>query len=151
VEWSSKKWDKTKSLILEMMEMVVQDCLPLARLLQIRGFLMYVGCSYPWINPYMKGLHLTIDSWQPFQGLDGFKLRGKELENSLTWEVDRDMPCRRSKDKLEEGGPHVSLMALRGSGKEEPPVEVKPVPRFMDNLAYLTQLTEADTPPRQLY
>jgi len=68
--------------------MVKRDCLPLARLLQIRGFLMYVVRTYPWINPYMKGLHLTIDSWRPFRGADGFKLRGKELENALAWDLD---------------------------------------------------------------
>jgi hypothetical protein len=42
-------------------------------------------------------------------------------------------------------------MALHGSGDKEPPVEAKPVPRFIDDLAYLTQLTKADTPPMQLY
>jgi hypothetical protein len=42
-------------------------------------------------------------------------------------------------------------MAQRGSGDEEPPLEVKPVPRFIQDLAYLTQLTKADTPQRQLY
>jgi hypothetical protein len=61
-----EKWDKTKRLIAELEEMVARDCLPLTRLLQIRGFLMYVVRTYPWINPYMKGLHLTIDSWRPF-------------------------------------------------------------------------------------
>jgi hypothetical protein len=61
------------------------------------------------------------------------------------------MPCQHAKDELEEGGPQVLLMALCGSGNEEPPVEVRPVPRFINNLAYLAQLTEADTPPRQLY
>ena len=94
---------------------------------------------------------MTIDSWRPFRGAEGF-LRGKELENALAWGLDRDMPCRRAEDEMEEeGGPHVSLMALRGSGDNEPPVEVKPVARFIDDLAYLTQLTQADTPPKQLY
>jgi hypothetical protein len=63
---SQEKWDKTKRLIAELEGMVALDCLPLTRLLQIRGFLMYVVHTYPWINPYMKGLHLTIDSWRPF-------------------------------------------------------------------------------------
>ena len=45
----------------------------------------------------------------------------------------------------------MSLMARRGCCDDEPPVEVKPVARFIDDLAYLTQLTQADTPPRQLY
>ena len=39
---SQEKWDKTKRLIQEMVVMVEQDCLPLARLLQIWGFLMYM-------------------------------------------------------------------------------------------------------------
>jgi hypothetical protein len=39
---SKEKWDKTKRLIAELEEMVARDCLPLTRLLQIRGFLMYV-------------------------------------------------------------------------------------------------------------
>ncbi len=42
-------------------------------------------------------------------------------------------------------------MAQWGSCDEEPPLEVKPVPRFIQDLAYLTQLTKADTPPWQLY
>ena len=74
---SQEKWEKTQRLIGEMSEMMAQDHYPLARLLQIRGFLMYVVRTYPWINPYMKGLHLTIDSWRPFRGPDGFKLRGR--------------------------------------------------------------------------
>ena len=45
----------------------------------------------------------------------------------------------------------MSLMARRGCCDDEPPVEVKPVARFIDDLAYLTQLTQADMPPRQLY
>jgi hypothetical protein len=60
---SQEKWDKTKRLIAKMEEMVARDYLSLARLLQVMGFLMYMVQTYPWINPYMKGLHLTINSW----------------------------------------------------------------------------------------
>ena len=59
---SQEKWDKTKRLIHELVDMVTCDHLALERLLQIRGFLMYVVRTYTWINPYMKGLHLTIDT-----------------------------------------------------------------------------------------
>ena len=34
---------------------------------------------------------------------------------------------------------------------EEAPVDVRPVARFLQDLEYLAQLTEADSPPRQLY
>jgi hypothetical protein len=139
---SQEKWDKTKGLIKEMSEMVARGHLPLGRLLQIRGFLMYVVRTYPWMNPYTKGLHLTIDSWRPLRGPDGFRLRGKELERALAWGADGDMPCRRA---MEDPGE-----AHAFAREEEPPLEVMPVPRFSDDLAYLNQLTEAKAPPRQL-
>ena len=85
-----------------MAEMVSQDHLPLGRLLhQIKGFLMYVVWTYPWIHPYMKGLHLMIDSWRLFRRPDSFKLRGKELEKALTFGLDRDMLCHQAEDDLE--------------------------------------------------
>jgi hypothetical protein len=112
---SQEKWDKTKRLISEVAEMVKQSCLPLSRLLQIRGFLMYVVRTYPWINPYMKGLHLTIDSWRPFRGEDGFKLRGKELEDALAWGLDGDMPCRRAEDEQEGGSPTCHSWRVKGT------------------------------------
>ena len=43
---SQEKWDKAKRLIAELEGMVALDCLPLTRLLQIRGFLMYVVRTY---------------------------------------------------------------------------------------------------------
>ena len=95
---------------------------------------MYVVRTYPWINPYMKGLHLTIDSWRPFQGTDGFKLRGKELENALALGLDRDMPCRRAEDDPEEELHPESLMARTENWTEEAPVDVRPVARFLQDL-----------------
>jgi hypothetical protein len=131
---SQDKWEKTQRLIGEMSEMMAQDHYPLARLLQIRGFLMYVVRTYPWINPYMKGLHLTIDSWRPFRGTDGFKLRGKELENALALGLDRDMPCCRAEDDPEEELPPESLMSRTENWTEEAPVDVRPVARFIQDL-----------------
>jgi hypothetical protein len=128
---SQEKWEKTKSLIAEMAAMVECDHLPLGRLLQIWGFLMYVVRTYPWINPYMKGLHLTINSWRPFRGADGFKLRGRELENELACGVDDNLPCRRADDDIEyptEGGSNAAKPVADG---EDPPLEVRPVARFL--------------------
>jgi hypothetical protein len=113
---------------------------------------MYVVRTYPWINPYMKGLHLTFYSWRPFRGPDGFKLQGKELENALALGLDRDMPrCQAKDDPKEDEHPHVSLLSGSEDWMEEAPVDVRPVARFLHNLEYLMQLTEACTPPRQLY
>ncbi len=59
---SQEKWDKTKAMVTELAEMVPKGPLPLQRMLEIRGFLMYVVRTYTWMNPYIKGMHLTIDS-----------------------------------------------------------------------------------------
>jgi hypothetical protein len=112
---------------------------------------MYIVRMYLWINPYMMGLHLTNNSYRPFRGVDGFKLRGKELENALAWGLNMNMPCHQANndpDNPEEEGPLASLMA---PVEQESPVDVRPVPQFWQDLDYLTCLTEADAPPQQLY
>ena len=69
---SKAKWDKTRCLINELRDMMDTAVsapdqtsegakLPLQRLLEIRGFLIYVVRTYPWMSPYLKGLHNTID------------------------------------------------------------------------------------------
>ena len=59
---SQEKWEK-KLLIRELSRMLEQDFLPLQRLLVIRGFLIYVVCTYPWLNPYVKG-HRLLEARQ---------------------------------------------------------------------------------------
>ena len=40
-----------------------------ARMEFIRGLLVYVSRTYRDMNPYLKGVHLTLDSWRPY--IDG--------------------------------------------------------------------------------
>ncbi len=87
---SQEEWDKTRLLIWELEIMLIDDFLPLQRLLVIRGFLIYVVRTYPWLNPYIKGLHLTIDSWRPGREKSGYKMKGKELERALAAWADRE-------------------------------------------------------------
>ena len=49
---SQEKWDKTKGLLKELTNMLADGPLPLQWILDIRGFLMYVVQTYPWLNPY---------------------------------------------------------------------------------------------------
>ena len=117
---SQEKWDRTKRLIAELQLLLSRGPLPLQRLLEIRGFLMYVVRTYTWLNPYMKGLHLTIDSWRAGRAEDGFKLTLKEkyaLQGNL------DMACRRESENDAE---------LEDSAveEEEAPTCVHAVDRF---------------------
>jgi hypothetical protein len=58
------KWNKAKLMLSEIEEMLEQNpnSLPRKRLEQIRGFLIYVTRTYPYMVPYLIRLHMTIDS-----------------------------------------------------------------------------------------
>ena len=91
---SQGKWDKTKLLIAELGDMIPKGPLPLQRLLEIRGFLMYVVWTYTWLNWYIKGLHLTVDSWRPGRAEDGFKWTAKERRRLQFHRMEEGgMPC----------------------------------------------------------
>ncbi len=95
----------------------------------------------------MKGMHLTIDSWQVNRAEDGFKMTAKELqafENSK-W-ANTGLPCRRS-DKEEDGG----TPTPRAPDKECAPVMVEPVERYPRDLECLIKLTSTSKPLCQLY
>ena len=48
-----------------------------ARLEAIRGLLVYSARTYRDMNPYLKGLHLTLDSWRLHRYRDGWKFWGE--------------------------------------------------------------------------
>jgi hypothetical protein len=72
------------------------------------------------IIPFLKGMHLTIDSWRPMQDDDGWKLLNKEVRAWLEQQV-------------EEGMSEDAVYELLNSGA---PGLVKPVPRFFDALDF---------------
>ena len=110
--------------------MLSNPLLPLHRLLQIWGFLIYVVRTYKWLNPYIKGLHLTIDSWRPGRADNGFKLKGRELKQAMDcWESNKEFDfglCgRRSKEE-----DHVTAIGDQKQPGDGPPEAVQPVDRF---------------------
>ena len=87
---SALKWAKTKSVVLEMVHMLEEDesAMPRKRLEQIRGFLIYVGRTYRWMNPYLKGIHLTIDGWRLDRDEDGYRIKRQRQIRPSTGEVE---------------------------------------------------------------
>ena len=108
------------------------------QLLEIRGFLNYVVRTYPWLNPYTKDLHLTIDGWRDDRDWDGWRLHCKKAAVSFRRAHDGD---------LERG--------LRTPAPPEPvsddPKWVLPMPRLWRDARALVELTNTDEPPRQRY
>jgi hypothetical protein len=123
---SQEKWDRTKALIQELSDLLANPPLPLHRLLQIRGFLIYVVRTYKWLNPYIKGLHLTIDSWRPGRADNGFKLKGRELKQAMaSWKSNKELDfglCGRQSEEED----HASATGDRKQPDDAPPEAVQP-------------------------
>jgi hypothetical protein len=121
-----EKWDRTKALIQELSDLLANPPLPLHRLLQIRGFLIYVVRTYKWLNPYIKGLHLTIDSWRPGRADNGFKLKGRELKQAMaSWKSNKELDfglCGRQSEEED----HASATGDRKQPDDAPPEAVQP-------------------------
>ena len=141
---SQEKWDKTKHLIDELCEMVERGPLPLQRMLEIRGFLMYVVRTYTWMNPYIKCMHNTIDSWCEGRAEDGFKMTAKEMKRiqSLLAEA-MGLPCRRAEGDGEERATVVSPGAEEGVAPET----VLPKERFLHDLSIFVSSLHRQRPP----
>ncbi len=63
--------------------------LPHKELLVDRGFLVYVTRLYPAMVPYLKGFHLTIETWRGGRDAKGWKLPASD-EDSLEELEDKD-------------------------------------------------------------
>lgn len=70
------RWTKAKSMIhwLHALVVPVSHPIPFKRLESNRGYLVYLSRPYPALVPYLKGIHLTLDSWRPHRDASGWKL-----------------------------------------------------------------------------
>jgi hypothetical protein len=93
-----------------------------------RGFLVYVAQANPSLVPYLKGIHLTLDSWKSDRNEDGWKLTRADMEH-----------LRR------DGYPKETMKSL----SDEAPRIVKPVPRLEQDLKALLALTDPLVPPER--
>jgi len=91
------------------------------RMESARGFLVYVANTFKAMVPYLKGIHLTLDSWRDHRDMDGWR--------------------------LPYGLRELSALPEDSYGKK-PPVSVKGVSRLMDDLVVLMKFTASVTPPR---
>ena len=95
----------------------------------------------------MKGMHITVNSWQPGRAEDGFKMTPKEiqkLESSLWGRI--GLPCRR-----EDKGRADHMVDMPERDGDCAPVTVLPVGRYIQDLECLTTLTSTLELPQQLY
>ena len=135
---SQAKWDKGKLYIDNLVDKCKDPMAPPRLnhkdLESKRGFLVHLSMTFPSIVPFLKGLHLTIDSWRPLRNDDGWKFSHKEIRSWLEHQREDGMDQEEIYDLLNVGAPS----------------EVVPVERFAEDLNFLAQFFEAELPPKVL-
>jgi hypothetical protein len=128
---SQERWEKTK-LILNWTDNSTTECdkIEFKTLESYRGFLVYVVRTYPMMNPYLKGIHLTLDSWRPWRKEDGWKMTLSEIRLAMD----------------EKGMDEGTYLGCGG----KPPKKVKWVPRLLGDIKALKALFATTVPARRL-
>jgi hypothetical protein len=135
---SQKKWDKTKSMINELRELLIardDGTLPHKRLEQIRGFLVYVARTYDWMPPYLKGLHLSIGGWREGRLKTGWRAQ-KPKSKVAIWEWEGEQWIDVSPEEYAEAIGTPSTV----------PEFVNAVPRLKRDVSALERLFASATP-----
>jgi len=101
VRATQEKWDKTKDQIRQTLAWV-ESGQPIDRkaLESIRGSLVYLQRTYPAITPYVKGYHLTIDSWRPNRDEEGWRVELRSTSSEVLKPPEHVKPVPRFRNDL---------------------------------------------------
>jgi hypothetical protein len=162
---SQSKWDKAKSLIQELVEMMdetVDGLLDFKRLKQIRGFLCHISMTYRIVTPYLKGLHLTLASYHPGRNEFGWKMGSKEwcaylFESAESGKLTDEEAATMSRASVEpnssnskDGEPFSPPKPKDQKPLAPPPSRIKPAPRLKSDTQALGLLFEEKIPAEVL-
>eukprot|EP00980_Cylindrotheca_fusiformis_P027728 scaffold22529_cov73-Cylindrotheca_fusiformis.AAC.2 len=126
------KWDKAKSILDRIYnELPNPEGLEFKQLERDRGFLIHLAATFKAMTPYLKGIHLTLDSWRANRRSDGWKMSPKEWAGFLAGVQDPDL-----RDQLAD---------LGNAGH---PSFVHPVERLEGDLDTLRSFFKGDSPSR---
>jgi hypothetical protein len=89
--------------------------------------------------PYLKGLHMTIDSWRPGWDKEGLRV-AKPTQRHTVWEWEEEKLIDVSKEDL------VAVSGVDG----EPPEPVTPIACLRLDIGALETLTSVNEPPTVL-
>ena len=80
---TSERWCKARTMVHWISEaMETGDTIEFKTLEKYRGYLVYISRTYPIMTPYLKGIHLTLDSWRPWRRDDGWKMTMAEIREA---------------------------------------------------------------------
>jgi hypothetical protein len=140
---SQDKWDRMKGICAHWLDKVSggQNQLDFKRLRSDRGFMVYVTQAYPGMKPYLKGFHLSLETWRGNRCADGWKEGGENMEDE----------AEATPQDMEEMKHH--LVVVEGQGGRADKSNGGPssgitfaVPRFKEDLEALMVLTRDKQP-----
>ena len=137
---SEDKWSKLKSLLQKWWDRLAAGETKLAHkeLLSDRGFLVYVTRTYPAMVPYLKGFHLSAETWRGGRDVDGYRTETGDTDTVAS-------------DDTSVGG--TDLRCHLGGSAPCPVAHAPPddlttaVPRLKHDVAALRRLAAFDLPP----
>ncbi len=98
---SQEKWDRMKECCRHWHAIVAAEktaLLDYKKLRSDRGFMVYVTQAYPSLKPYLKGFHLSLETWRGGRDTEGWKERGRKSPCGV--DVDHDLEAITSIDEL---------------------------------------------------
>jgi hypothetical protein len=71
---SHTKWEKLKLCVKWFLDHAIKRIAANRKMvLEKRGFMVYCGCTYDFIPPYLKVIHLSLEVWRPNKPVDGWQ------------------------------------------------------------------------------
>jgi hypothetical protein len=113
---SGEKGDQLKSICSFWLEIINQGVneLDYKHLLSDWGFMVYVAQAYPGMKPYLKGFHLSLETWQEGCDEEGWKLNAKDRER-----VDEECEANPNKAPSRMEDVKVNLMTRMVTGNNK--------------------------------
>ena len=155
---SQEKWDRLKTICRHWLECITrgETMLDFKRLRSDRGFLVYVTQVYPAMKPYLKGFHLSLESWRGGRDAEGWKARASKIKVKPSEEVSQaqaeeeaflDDGLGKMEDIKEELLRHMLVGGVDSGRTDGPPSGfTEAVPRFREDLEALLHLAQSDEP-----
>ena len=154
---SQEKWNRLKSICQYWLDQLNRGDIMLEykRLRSDRGFLVYVTQVYPSMKPYVKGFHLSLESWRGGRDAEGWKIkseRKKGIQDTDTdAEVNDETPLDSNLDRMEDIKEELMRQTLVGGSEDsrnDGPTSglTEAVPRLKEDLEALLHLAQDDEP-----
>ncbi len=98
---SQEKWDRMKAICKHWRTLLEQGetNLDFKQLRSDRGFMVYVTQAYPGMKPYLKGFHLSLETWREGCNSEGWKIT-KQQDQAAEEGKETDAPRLDNFDNL---------------------------------------------------